>query len=90
MAGDGDLLPVSALPVDGTFPTGTTKYEKRAIAQMIPIWDPVDLHRLRQVRHGLPARDDPDEGLPDRRPSPARRPTSCHKEFRSRTSPATA
>jgi len=40
MAGDGDLLPVSALPVDGTFPTGTAKYEKRAIAQMIPIWDP--------------------------------------------------
>jgi len=39
MAGDGDLLPVSALPVDGTFPSGTTKYEKRAIAQMIPIWD---------------------------------------------------
>ena len=40
MAGDGDLLPVSALPVDGTFPTGTAKYEKRAIAQEIPIWDP--------------------------------------------------
>ena len=40
MAGDGDQLPVSALPVDGTFPTGTTRYEKRAIAQMIPIWDP--------------------------------------------------
>ncbi len=40
IAGEGDLLPVSALPVDGTFPTGTTKYEKRAIAQMIPIWDP--------------------------------------------------
>jgi pyruvate-ferredoxin/flavodoxin oxidoreductase len=40
MAGDGDLLPVSALPVDGTFPSGTTKYEKRAIAQMIPVWDP--------------------------------------------------
>ncbi len=40
LAGDGDLLPVSALPVDGTFPTGTTKYEKRAIAQMLPIWDP--------------------------------------------------
>jgi pyruvate-ferredoxin/flavodoxin oxidoreductase len=40
MAGDGDLLPVSALPVDGTFPSGTTKYEKRAIAQEIPIWDP--------------------------------------------------
>jgi len=40
MAGEGDLLPVSALPVDGTFPTGTTRYEKRAIAQHIPIWDP--------------------------------------------------
>ena len=40
MAGDGDLLPVSALPVDGTFPTGTTRFEKRAIAQHIPVWDP--------------------------------------------------
>ncbi|HEX6568113.1 MAG TPA: pyruvate:ferredoxin (flavodoxin) oxidoreductase, partial [Acidimicrobiales bacterium] len=40
MAGDGDLLPVSALPVDGTFPTGTAAYEKRAIAREIPIWDP--------------------------------------------------
>jgi pyruvate-ferredoxin/flavodoxin oxidoreductase len=40
MAGDGDLLPVSALPVDGTFPIGTTRYEKRAIAREIPIWDP--------------------------------------------------
>jgi pyruvate-ferredoxin/flavodoxin oxidoreductase len=40
MAGDGDLVPVSALPVDGTFIPGTTKYEKRAIAKEIPIWDP--------------------------------------------------
>jgi pyruvate-ferredoxin/flavodoxin oxidoreductase len=39
LAGEGDLLPVSALPVDGTFPTGTTRYEKRALAQEIPIWD---------------------------------------------------
>jgi pyruvate-ferredoxin/flavodoxin oxidoreductase len=38
--GRGDLLPVSALPVDGTFPTATTQYEKRSIAQEIPIWDP--------------------------------------------------
>jgi pyruvate-ferredoxin/flavodoxin oxidoreductase len=37
--GRGDLLPVSALPVDGTFPTGTTRFEKRSIAQEIPIWD---------------------------------------------------
>jgi pyruvate-ferredoxin/flavodoxin oxidoreductase len=40
LAGEGDLLPVSALPVDGTFPTGTSKWEKRSIAQEIPIWDP--------------------------------------------------
>ncbi|MGD8683310.1 MAG: pyruvate:ferredoxin (flavodoxin) oxidoreductase [Chloroflexota bacterium] len=39
MAGEGDLLPVSAFPVDGSFPTATTKWEKRAIAQEIPIWD---------------------------------------------------
>jgi pyruvate-ferredoxin/flavodoxin oxidoreductase len=40
IAGQGDLLPVSALPVDGTFPTGTSKWEKRSIAHEIPIWDP--------------------------------------------------
>jgi pyruvate-ferredoxin/flavodoxin oxidoreductase len=40
IAGQGDLLPVSALPVDGTFPTGTAKVEKRSIAHEIPIWDP--------------------------------------------------
>lgn len=38
--GRGDLLPVSALPVDGSFPTGTACIEKRSIAQEIPIWDP--------------------------------------------------
>jgi pyruvate-ferredoxin/flavodoxin oxidoreductase len=40
LAGRGDLLPVSALPVDGTFPTATSKLEKRSIAHEIPIWDP--------------------------------------------------
>jgi pyruvate-ferredoxin/flavodoxin oxidoreductase len=40
LAGDGDRLPVSALPVDGTFPSGTARYEKRSIAKEIPIWDP--------------------------------------------------
>jgi pyruvate-ferredoxin/flavodoxin oxidoreductase len=40
LAGEGDLLPVSALPVDGTFPTGTARYEKRTLAAEIPIWDP--------------------------------------------------
>ncbi|HEU0212596.1 MAG TPA: pyruvate:ferredoxin (flavodoxin) oxidoreductase [Jiangellaceae bacterium] len=38
--GEGDLLPVSALPVDGTFPTGTARWEKRTLAQDLPIWDP--------------------------------------------------
>jgi pyruvate-ferredoxin/flavodoxin oxidoreductase len=40
MAGEGDLLPVSALPVDGTFPTGTSRWEKRSIAESLPVWDP--------------------------------------------------
>jgi pyruvate-ferredoxin/flavodoxin oxidoreductase len=40
MAGKGDLLPVSAFPVDGTWPTDTARWEKRSIAQEVPIWDP--------------------------------------------------
>ncbi|WP_129671566.1 pyruvate:ferredoxin (flavodoxin) oxidoreductase [Candidatus Chloroploca sp. Khr17] len=36
----GDELPVSAMPVDGTYPTGTTKWEKRNIALEIPVWEP--------------------------------------------------
>ena len=39
MAGDGDMLPVSALPSDGTYPTGTSKWEKRNLAQEIPVWE---------------------------------------------------
>ncbi|MFL5424006.1 MAG: pyruvate:ferredoxin (flavodoxin) oxidoreductase [Myxococcales bacterium] len=39
MANKGDLLPVSAFPPDGTWPTGTTKWEKRNIASEIPVWD---------------------------------------------------
>ncbi len=39
IAGKGDLLPVSAFPVDGTWPTATTRWEKRNIAIEIPIWD---------------------------------------------------
>ena len=39
MAGDGDMLPVSKMPDDGTWPTGTTKWEKRNIALEIPEWD---------------------------------------------------
>ncbi len=40
MAGKGDLLPVSAFPVDGTWPSATTQWEKRNIALEIPVWDP--------------------------------------------------
>lgn len=40
MAGRGDALPVSALPVDGTFPSGTTAYEKRRISDLVAQWDP--------------------------------------------------
>ena len=39
ISGNGDSLPVSALPPDGTFPTGTSRWEKRNIAQQIPVWD---------------------------------------------------
>jgi pyruvate-ferredoxin/flavodoxin oxidoreductase len=39
LGGKGDLLPVSAFPVDGTWPTGTTQWEKRNIAEEIPVWE---------------------------------------------------
>jgi pyruvate-ferredoxin/flavodoxin oxidoreductase len=37
---EGDSLPVSALPIDGTYPSGTARWEKRDIAEEIPVWDP--------------------------------------------------
>ncbi|MBD2665482.1 pyruvate-flavodoxin oxidoreductase [Richelia sinica FACHB-800] len=39
MLWEGDDLPVSALPADGTFPIGTAKWEKRNVAEEIPVWD---------------------------------------------------
>jgi pyruvate-ferredoxin/flavodoxin oxidoreductase len=39
IAGKGDLLPVSAFPVDGTWPVGTSRWEKRSLAHEIPVWD---------------------------------------------------
>ncbi len=39
IAGDGDLLPVSKMPIDGTFPLSTTRWEKRNIALEVPVWD---------------------------------------------------
>jgi len=86
MAGEGDQLPVSALPVDGTFPTGTTRFEKRQIAQQIPVWDPsicIDCGKCAMVcPHAsirmkvFPAAAV--DGAPD---------TFQHKEFRSRDLP---
>ncbi|NLJ49721.1 MAG: pyruvate:ferredoxin (flavodoxin) oxidoreductase [Candidatus Atribacteria bacterium] len=40
IANEGDSLPVSAMPVDGTFPSATTQWERRNIALQIPVWDP--------------------------------------------------
>jgi pyruvate-ferredoxin/flavodoxin oxidoreductase len=40
MAGRGDELPTSRLPEDGTYPTGTTRWEKRRISMFAPIWEP--------------------------------------------------
>jgi pyruvate-ferredoxin/flavodoxin oxidoreductase len=40
IAGRGDSLPVSAFPEDGTYPVGTTRWEKRNIAQDVPVWEP--------------------------------------------------
>ncbi len=39
ISNNGDLLPVSAFPVDGTWPVGTSRWEKRNIAAEIPVWD---------------------------------------------------
>ncbi len=68
IAGKGDLLPVSAFPVDGTWPTATTQWEKRNIAIEIPVWDERSLHPVQQVRAGLPPRRHPRQGLRPGRP----------------------
>jgi pyruvate-ferredoxin/flavodoxin oxidoreductase len=86
MAGEGDRLPVSALPVDGTFPTGTTKYEKRSIAQSIPIWDPsicIDCGKCAMVcpHSTIRMKVFPEAAVAD---APA---DFIHKEFRSRDLP---
>jgi pyruvate-ferredoxin/flavodoxin oxidoreductase len=74
MAGHGDQLPVSVLPVDGTYPSGTTKYEKRNISEFVAVWDPelciqcgncsfVCPHSVIRSRYYDPGRLD---GAPDR------------------------
>ena len=56
MAGRGDRVPVSVLPNDGTFPTGTARWEKRNLASESPGLGPASLYPVRQMRDGLPAR----------------------------------
>jgi pyruvate-ferredoxin/flavodoxin oxidoreductase len=48
LAGRGDALPVSAFPVDGTWPTGTAQWEKRNLAREIPVWSPANCIQCNQ------------------------------------------
>ena len=54
MAGHGDQLPVSALPADGTYPTGTTQWEKRNVSQFVPDLGAGNLHSVRQLQLRVP------------------------------------
>ena len=67
LAGKGDLLPVSAFPVDGTWPIGTAQVGEAQHRARDPGLGPGDLHPVQQVRAGLPARGDPRQGLRRRR-----------------------
>jgi pyruvate-ferredoxin/flavodoxin oxidoreductase len=58
MAGRGDDLPVSAMPIDGTYPSATTRWEKRTFRCSSPPGNR-DVHPVRQLRPGLPARGHP-------------------------------
>ncbi|MCZ7525877.1 MAG: pyruvate:ferredoxin (flavodoxin) oxidoreductase [Acidimicrobiia bacterium] len=91
IAGEGDLLPVSALPPDGSFPTGTARFEKRAIATEIPIWDPdicIDCGKCAIVCPHAAIRMKvfpPEQGSPPQAPD-----SFLSKPFRSREHPGLA
>ena len=59
LEGRGDDIPVSQLPVDGTWPSGTAVWEKRNIADAVPAWNAETLHPVRSMQLRLPARRDP-------------------------------
>ena len=102
--GKGDLLPVSAFAADGTWPTGTAQWEKRAIALEIPVWDEAICIQCNKCAFVLPARRDSGQGLrPGRARAGASRPssrwtsratssraTSTRSRWRPRTAPAAA
>ncbi|STW15017.1 pyruvate-flavodoxin oxidoreductase [Klebsiella pneumoniae subsp. rhinoscleromatis] len=75
LAGLGDALPVSALPPDGTWPMGTTRWEKRNIAEEIPHLEGSAVYSMQPLRRRLPALGDSRQsGRPGRdgeRPLPA-------------------
>src|SRR4029079_980756 len=86
IAGQGDLLPVSAMPVDGTFPTGTTRVEKRQIAQQIPVWDPSICIDCGKCAIACPHATIRMKVFPASAVADAP-PTFLHKEFKSRELP---
>ena len=63
IANKGDLLPVSAFPVDGTWPVGDEPVGETQHRRRDPGVGPGDLHPVQQVRARLPARGDPRQGL---------------------------
>ena len=85
-AGHGDDIPVSAFPADGTFPTGTAKWEKAQHRARDSCVGYENLYSVWQVRNGLPARRDPHQGLRlkttgEGRPRPSSLPTLRDKEW---------
>ena len=66
-------------PVDGTWPVGTAKWEKRNLALEIPVWDQQDLHPVQPVRAGVSACGHPGQGV---RRRPARRAPPTFKSVR--------
>ncbi|MBL8056246.1 MAG: pyruvate:ferredoxin (flavodoxin) oxidoreductase, partial [Anaerolineales bacterium] len=86
MAGLGDDLPVSALPADGTYPTGTTKWEKRNIATEIPVWDPAICIQCGKCSyvcpHGVIREKVYEPVLLDRAPAALKRAPARFKEFK--------
>lgn len=84
--GEGDAIPVSAMPTGGVWPTGTGKYEKRGIAEEIPIWDAslcIDCGKCAMVcpHAAIRVKIMPDsdlEGAPE---------TLSHKQYKARNLP---
>ena len=85
IAGDGDLVPVSKFPCDGTFPTATSQWGKAQHRPRDPRVGSRGLHPVRQVRHRLPARLDPNEGVRREPDGRARPPRSRQLRFAART-----